>query len=55
MQKAIETGDQSRATGIIRLSYLWRTLFMLGVLVLSLVVDAIHWIPVVASFFYIRI
>ena len=55
MQRALETGDQSRATGMIRLSYLWRTLFQLAAVAASLIFDGIHWVPVVASLFFIRI
>ena len=55
MQKAIETGDENRAKMLIRASYLWRTLFQLGVLALSLILDCIHWVPVVCALFFIRV
>lgn len=55
IQLAIETGDETQAKTKIRSSYTFRTLLQLAVVVLALVVDCIHWIPVVTSIFFPRI
>ena len=53
--KALETGDEAAAKLKMRSSYIWRTIIMLAVMALSLVYDAIHWVPVLVSVFYPRI
>ncbi len=53
--KALETGDESTAKLKMRSSYLGRTVVMLAVMVVALIVDWIHWVPVVASVFFPRI
>lgn len=55
IQLAVETGDESQAKLKIRSSYTWRTLLMLAAVIVSLIVNCIHWIPVVASVFFPRI
>jgi hypothetical protein len=55
VQRAVGAGDSVRAGQTFRLSYTVRTLAMLGVIALSLLVDAIHWIPVVAAVFFPRV
>ncbi len=52
---ALATGDETKAKRKMRLSYLIRTVILLGILALSLLTDRIHWIPVVAAVFYPRI
>ena len=53
--KALETGDESAAKLKMHTSYIGRTVVMLAVIALSILVDGIHWLPVVASVFYPRI
>lgn len=53
--KALETGDESSAKLKMRSSYIGRTVVMIAVMAVSLVVDWMHWLPVVASVFYPRI
>ena len=53
--KALETGDEAAAKRTMRVSYLIRTVVMLGVIALSLLTDRIHWLPVTASVFYPRV
>ena len=53
--KALETGEENAAKLKMRTSYITRTLVMLAVIAVSLVLDQIHWLPVVASVFYPRI
>jgi len=55
VQRAVSEEDPSRAQLKMRASYTWRTVLMLAVMVVSLLVDQIHWVPVFASFFYPRI
>jgi hypothetical protein len=55
VQQAVASGDESRAKLMIQSSYTWRTLAILGVIVVSLVTDFLHWVPVVASVFFPRI
>ena len=55
VQRAVECGDEVQAKMKMRASYTWRMFAMLAVMVVSFVVDAIHWLPVVASVFYPRI
>ena len=54
VQRAVASGDEARAKQMMSLSYTVRTLGLLGVVALSLIVDAIHWIPVVAAVFLPR-
>lgn len=53
--KALETGDENTAKLKMRSSYIGRTIVMLAVMAVSLVIEQIHWLPVVASVFYPRI
>ena len=53
--KALDTGDEAAAKAKMRSSYIARTIVMLAVMALSLAVDWIHWLPVLASVFYPRI
>jgi len=55
VQKAVESDDPQKAQMKMRASYTWRMMAMLAVMVVSFVVDGIHWLPVVASVFYPRI
>ena len=52
---ALATGDETKAKRKMRLSYLIRTVILLGILALSLLSDRMHFIPVVAAVFYPRI
>ena len=54
VQRAVASGDEARAKQMMSLSYTVRTLGLLGVVALSLIVDAIHWIPVVVAVFLPR-
>ena len=53
--RALATGDEVTAKAKMRSSYIVRTIVMLAVMALSLAVDWIHWLPVLASVFYPRI
>jgi len=53
--KALETGDENAAKLKMHSSYIARTIVMLAVMAVSIIVDFIHWIPVVVSVFYPRI
>ncbi len=53
--RALATGDEAAAKAKMRSSYIVRTIVMLAVMALSLAVDHIHWLPVLASVFYPRI
>ena len=53
--KALDTGDEAAAKTKMRTSYIARTIVMLAVMALSLAVDWLHWLPVLASVFYPRI
>ena len=53
--KALETGDEAAAKLKMRSSYIWRTIVMLAIMALSIAVEFIHWVPVLASVFYPRI
>ena len=55
VQRAVASGDEVRAKQMMSLSYTVRTFILLGVIALSLLLDAIHWIPVVAAVFFPRI
>lgn len=52
---ALATGDEASAKLKMRSSYIGRTIVMLAVMAVSIVVDKIHWLPVVLSIFYPRI
>lgn len=53
--KALETGDENTAKLKMRSSYIARTIAMIAVMAVSLVVNWMHWLPVIASVFYPRI
>lgn len=53
--KALETGDEVTAKLKMRRSYVFRTVVMLAVMGVSIAVEYVNWIPVVASVFYPRI
>lgn len=53
--KALETGDENAAKLKMRSSYIARTVVMIVVMALAILLDFIHWIPVVLSVFYPRI
>jgi len=53
--KALETGDENAAKLKMHSSYIARTVVMLAVMAVSIIVDFIHWVPVVVSVFYPRI
>ena len=53
--RALATGDEAAAKAKMRTSYIVRTIVMLAVMALSLAVEQIHWLPVLASVFYPRI
>ena len=53
--KALETGDEVTAKLKMRRSYVFRTVVMLAVMGVSIAVEFVNWIPVVASVFYPRI
>lgn len=52
---ALATGDETSAKLKMRSSYIARTVVMISVMAVSIVVDEIHWLPVVLSVFYPRI
>ncbi len=52
VQKAVSAPDPQHAQLLMKVSYTWRTIGMIGVMALSLLIDAIHWLPVVAAAFY---
>lgn len=53
--KALETGDEVMAKLKMRRSYVFRTVAMLAVIGVSIAVEFVNWVPVVASVFYPRI
>ena len=53
--KALETGDEVTAKLKMRRSYVFRTVVMLAVIGVSIAVEFVNWVPVVASVFYPRI
>ncbi len=53
--KALETGDEVSAKLRMKRSYVLRTIIMLVVMGVSIAVEFLNWIPVVASVFYPRI
>ena len=53
--KALETGDEVTAKLKMRRSYVFRTVVMLAVIGVSIAVELVNWVPVVASVFYPRI
>lgn len=53
--KALETGDEVMAKLKMRRSYVFRTVVMLAVIGVSIAVELVNWVPVVASVFYPRI
>lgn len=53
--KALETGDEVTAKLKMRRSYVFRTVVMLAVMGVSIAVEFVNWVPVVASVFYPRI
>lgn len=55
LTKALETGDEVTAKLKMKQSYVTRSVIMLVVMGAALVVEGIHWVPVIASVFYPRI
>ena len=53
--KALETGDEVMAKLKMRRSYVFSTVVMLAVIGVSIAVEFVNWVPVVASVFYPRI
>ncbi len=53
--KALETGDENAAKLKMKSSYTVRTIIMLAVMGASIVLDFIHWVPVIVSVFYPRV
>lgn len=53
--KALETGDEDTAKLKMKSSYTVRTIIMLAVMGASIVLDFIHWVPVIVSVFYPRV
>lgn len=53
--KALETGDEVTAKLKMRRSYVFRTVVMLAVIGVSIAVELVNWVPVVASVFYPRV
>ena len=52
VQRAVSDPDPQHAQLVMKASYTWRTVGMLAVMVVSFVLDFIHWLPVVAAAFY---
>ncbi|MBO5257793.1 MAG: ATP synthase subunit I [Clostridia bacterium] len=55
LTKAIATGDEVTAKLKMKQSYVTRSVVMLVVMGASIVLEQIHWVPVIASVFYPRI
>lgn len=56
VQRAVESAeDPNKAQMRLKLSYTWRMLVILAVVVAALLLPQIHWIPVVAAILYPRI
>ena len=55
LAKAIATGDEVTAKLKIKQSYVTRSVVMLVVMGASIVLEQVHWVPVIASVFYPRI
>ena len=55
LTKAISTGDEVTAKLKMKQSYVTRSVVMLVVMGASIVLEQIHWVPVIASVFYPRI
>ena len=55
VQRAVECGDANQAKMKMSASYTWRMSAMLGVMIVTFILDFIHWLPVVAAVFYPRI
>lgn len=55
LAKAISTGDEVTAKLKIKQSYVTRSVVMLAVMGASIVLEQIHWVPVIVSVFYPRI
>ncbi len=52
VQRAVSDPDPQHAQLVMKVSYTWRTILMLAVMVVSFVVEFIHWLPIVAAAFY---
>lgn len=52
VQRSVSDPDSRHAQLAMKASYTRRMLMILAVLIVSFVVDAIHWLPVVAAVFY---
>ncbi len=55
VSRALETGEERTAKRQMRISYILRTVVMLGLMVLAILSDRIHAVPVVLAAFYPRI
>lgn len=55
LTKAIASGDEVTAKLKMKQSYVTRSVVMLVVMAVSIVVEWIHWVPVIAAVFYPRI
>ena len=55
LTKAISTGDEVTAKLKMKQSYVARSVVMLAVMGASIVLEQVHWVPVIASVFYPRI
>ncbi len=52
VQRAVADPDPQHAQLVMKASYTRRSLLLLAVMVISFMVDGIHWVPVVAAAFY---
>ena len=52
VQRAVADPDPQHAQLVMKASYTRRSLLLLAVMVVSFVVEGIHWLPVVAAAFY---
>ncbi len=52
VQRAVADPDSQHAQLVMKASYTRRSLLLLAVMVISFIVDGIHWVPVVAAAFY---
>lgn len=55
LTKAIATGDEVTAKLKMKQSYVTRSVVMLVVMAAAIIVEWVHWVPVVAAVFYPRI
>lgn len=52
VQRAVSDPDPQHAQLVMKASYTRRTLLLIAVMVVSFIVDFMHWLPVVAAAFY---